>query len=1062
MFFSELGYMKTHQYSHHAESLANLTNTFIKYAGAGDIPPQHRDMFEYFEEHYKNSNKGIKGRGTDRITNTRSNTDTQAPTRADQAEKDLIFQTPSTTSAILNSAPPSIQKAPGSSKVLYTSNAKAFMELKGNRINLSLRNVPLLFTDKDKNDAASQYALSHRSGESVQKPIEKPYHNEDIQGAEPFSQHTLATVNPPLSPPQQPQQLQRNAPTQASGSLDDWTALATHMKSKMAVMVENYFYARQKDHDKAEWEALVRGANAKRLRGAKGPNPPEIPLGVQTRQQNRPSTSAPSPLTSGHVENSRDFRFNSPPECDLSRTYYIPEANSIYKIEYPLDSIESVSFRTPPNGPNDLAICVIELSRPPKFFLSKLSKQWRAGGFEVCDDFTEDMQASRVLTHILGGMAGTLLPEVMSLLSTECFIRRHKVNKAIDEQESFICKDEICTDSGYASMRNDRDVAYTFGQDSVSLLERPRTNSNQDVDNTDETKASEESIGWVCDDIYQNIRQAVDPKSYALLSNKLPSLLKAFAVQFDAEITDNSSLQIMHFVYKHHRKAYKWLLSSLNKQSSAYWAAFHPNIMVNDIRDKILQKLPTGTISRQRPPRTFQVQFLIAWDPIQRRFREEQYKARANLGPLVLADLITLTGSPEDELQAATVGEYFRQTWPEGEIDLLGSIQALLSQNSYEPSRSTNAANLDGHFCLDGPHLSVTISGPAYLIAEYGEQLAWLASAIQPLSRDLVVYEPRLREIGNLEFEIDPIPNNVISSLLWTAPLQLFTGQIAHYGLVRGFPMMRRPKAFLGLEVSWHILLALTHNPTSSFPTNRQSGRYLLLGQCTTLELVDLVDDSPTPLEAEKWFIIWDIVFPGIPRPSSPYLDGQLTEDCALFQEHALNMGPAIVAKVIEASGIFSLTELTDDVRREILQRAVSAGINDIISAWSQRPKQASKATSKAPLVSRDYCESDNTTLAHSLPDSGVMISSRHFDISSEQSSQRQKHVDDLTTAAGEPTHIGQAEDSLPQYNLLDPTFTVPEWQDGLFPDASSLFASADNNEGIDLGLESFDFFQSE
>ncbi|KAJ6438509.1 finger protein AZF1 [Purpureocillium lavendulum] len=53
----------THQNNFHKETLHGLTNLFVKYARMGEVPEEHAELFEYFKVHYKNSNKGIKGRG---------------------------------------------------------------------------------------------------------------------------------------------------------------------------------------------------------------------------------------------------------------------------------------------------------------------------------------------------------------------------------------------------------------------------------------------------------------------------------------------------------------------------------------------------------------------------------------------------------------------------------------------------------------------------------------------------------------------------------------------------------------------------------------------------------------------------------------------------------------------------------------------------------------------------------------------------------------------------------------------------------------------------------------
>lgn len=65
--FSQLGNMKTHQNTFHKETLQDLTQKFAQWCKTGSIPTSHRELFEYFKQHYKNSNKGIKGRGKGRV-----------------------------------------------------------------------------------------------------------------------------------------------------------------------------------------------------------------------------------------------------------------------------------------------------------------------------------------------------------------------------------------------------------------------------------------------------------------------------------------------------------------------------------------------------------------------------------------------------------------------------------------------------------------------------------------------------------------------------------------------------------------------------------------------------------------------------------------------------------------------------------------------------------------------------------------------------------------------------------------------------------------------------------
>lgn len=61
--YTQLGNMKTHQNSCHKDALEDLANKFIKFNQSGGVPNEDVELFNYFKQHYNNSNKGIKGRG---------------------------------------------------------------------------------------------------------------------------------------------------------------------------------------------------------------------------------------------------------------------------------------------------------------------------------------------------------------------------------------------------------------------------------------------------------------------------------------------------------------------------------------------------------------------------------------------------------------------------------------------------------------------------------------------------------------------------------------------------------------------------------------------------------------------------------------------------------------------------------------------------------------------------------------------------------------------------------------------------------------------------------------
>jgi hypothetical protein len=102
-------------------------------------------------------------------------------------------------------------------------------------------------------------------------------------------------------------------------------------------------------------------------------------------------------------------------------TYYIQADGSGFRIEYPFSFIDSLTLD---NGDSHDATktggLIIKLNRPPIFTMDQGS-----GGWFQCRDFTEDQQASKILTHYLGGHPKVLAGQLSKLVSLESFQHRH-------------------------------------------------------------------------------------------------------------------------------------------------------------------------------------------------------------------------------------------------------------------------------------------------------------------------------------------------------------------------------------------------------------------------------------------------------------------------------------------------------------------------------------------------------------------------------------------------------------------------------------------------------------
>lgn len=118
--------------------------------------------------------------------------------------------------------------------------------------------------------------------------------------------------------------------------------------------------------------------------------------------------------------------FYSPDKCTM--TYYINNDQAGYKIEYPFSYIKNI-FLNNVEG-DHMGGITIELLHPPNFYMDSST----TATFIQVNDFTEDLQASRILTHHLGGNPKVLSGQLAKLVSLEAFMHRHSAPPPMFDQ----------------------------------------------------------------------------------------------------------------------------------------------------------------------------------------------------------------------------------------------------------------------------------------------------------------------------------------------------------------------------------------------------------------------------------------------------------------------------------------------------------------------------------------------------------------------------------------------------------------------------------------------------
>lgn len=281
------------------------------------------------------------------------------------------------------------------------------------------------------------------------------------------------------------------------------------------------------------------------------------------------------------------------------------------------------------------------------------------------------------------------------------------------------------------------------------------------------------------------------------------------------------------FISQH--PAYEWLFQSVRKELYTD----KPGSIQTDIREAILGYLPRiRRVSRREPPQRYTLTFTADWDPVS--FLQEQEYIESPEKAVERA--ITITGSKIDA-QAATTVQYLSQTWPSFGTHLLHVVKHVTNDMPFSCMQSITNLWLwmltpiqdtlpDGTLLIAwsrGPEFKLQVTGTAESIADIGEQLAWLGSALRspPYEAGVTTVDAFVSHMGmspasgmtegltptffcNINFKLDTADNSdeISNGQCWH---QLFRNPV----IVKGYPILRRPMSNVGLEISLDTLARL-------------------------------------------------------------------------------------------------------------------------------------------------------------------------------------------------------------------------------------------------------------
>ncbi|KAJ5363917.1 uncharacterized protein N7496_009630 [Penicillium cataractarum] len=271
--------------------------------------------------------------------------------------------------------------------------------------------------------------------------------------------------------------------------------------------------------------------------------------------------------------------------------------------------------------------------------------------------------------------------------------------------------------------------------------------------------------------------------------------------------------------------AYDWLIGDI--QRLCLLEPSSPDTMA-EIGSAILQGVlpPQLRFSRRESVPSYKMTYSLDWDLVSFLEDQEYNKDNAEALPLV----ITLTGS-RGAAQALTCAEYLRQTWPSSADEMVKLLQGLLNSEPKSkasgtlPDGTRLSAWFDSSEASKSSKIMVEVRGSAYTIAEVGEQLSWLGSALRssPQSDQVVYCQP---QVGQLRAVHDEGQNSKkqqatefsadISFLIKGTLASKMNGECWHDlfrngVVVEGFPISRRPEAGAakGLDIPLPMMAGL-------------------------------------------------------------------------------------------------------------------------------------------------------------------------------------------------------------------------------------------------------------
>ncbi|KAI1339906.1 hypothetical protein F5Y15DRAFT_415331 [Xylariaceae sp. FL0016] len=88
--------------------------------------------------------------------------------------------------------------------------------------------------------------------------------------------------------------------------------------------------------------------------------------------------------------------------------------------------------------------------------------------------------------------------------------------------------------------------------------------------------------------------------------------------------------------------------------------------------------------------------------------------------------------------------------------------------------------------------------------------------------------------------------------------------------------------------------------------------------------------------EEQQWFTVFEILFPECPKPRSPYVDAELSQEMHRFQDYLTDHGPGFITSFLQERGVFTC-DLPQGERdlSSFRENILAEGLQQIVERWA-------------------------------------------------------------------------------------------------------------------------------